>query len=172
MATPSRVEGDMHVNGGLSATSITYPDGTITNTAVAANAGIAATKVTAHKTLYHSQEAGTDVTSMSKPIHTVYGATATLIAVDVVPIQEPTGGDKQYTVDLQKGNAATSFATVLSSVITVNSSSNDRTIQAGTLSSTSLVDGDSLQVVITASGSTGSQGQGVLVTVTIHEAPQ
>lgn len=170
MAT-SRIEGDVFVNGNLSCTTFTPPDASVGNAAVAAGANIAASKLEHRHSPAHAQASGSDVATKSEVIHIVRGATGTLVAFEVAIDTAPTGGDKQFTVDLQVSTGGGAFATVLSSVVTVNQTDADRTISNATLASTALVDGDALKVVVTASGSTGSQGQGVRATAWLDEDP-
>ena len=165
---PSEV--NVRVNGTLSARSFSPPSGSITNASVAASAGIEASKVIHRLALRYAQASGADVAAQTMLLHT-FRNTATIEAVEVIPSTAPTGGDKAFTVDVQLGDASTAFATILSGVVTVNSSSANRTIQTGSLSTSSAADGDTLQVVVAASGSTGSQGQGLLVVVWVSEEP-
>ena len=161
---------DVRVNGTLSAQTVNLPSSSVQNQHIIAAAGIDATKLQHQHALKYVQDGGTNVVSATVPLH-VFRATAEIVGVEVVPIVAPDGGDLQYTVDVQKGNAGSAFATILTGVVTVDDSSVDRTPQEGTLSTTSAADGDTLQVVVTASGSTGTQGQGVLVLVTVRESP-
>lgn len=161
--------GDVDFGG---ANSFTAPDGSITSNSFSAVAGEAlATSKQVHRfAVNYSQASGSDVVSETRIVHIVQGA-GSIKAVEVVPDTAPTGGDKQFTVDVLIGNASTAYATTLTSAVTVNTSSVTRTIQAGTISGGGTVaDGDSVQVVVTASGSTGSQGQGVNVLISIDEA--
>lgn len=168
ITTPAGV--NWRVDGHFSARSMGIPAGTVTDAAVSASAGIAATKLEHQHALTYSQAGGADVVSATVPIHIFRGA-ADIVAVEVVPIVAPTGGDKEFTVDVQLGNAGSAFASILSAAVEVDASSVARTIQSGSLSTTTAADGDTLQVVVTASGSTGSQGQGMIVTVWVREQP-
>lgn len=163
---------DVVVNGQLSATTMVIADSSVTNAKVSSAVAdrIAAAKLISRQKIRYSQVNGTDVVAASIPVDILYGD-ATIVAVEVMPVTAPTGGDKAFTVDVQKSTGAGAYATVLSSVVTVNSSSTDRTLQAATLSVTATVDGDSLQVVVAVSGSSGSQGQGVVVTIITNEDP-
>lgn len=158
-------QGNVRVNGNL------YPPaGSIGNTEIEAGAAIDATKLIHQFPISYAQANGSDVASATQLLHVFRGA-ATILSVEVVPATAPTGGDKQFTVDFKLGNAGSGFATILSGVITVDSSSVTRTVQTGTLTTTAAADGDTLEVVITASGSTGSQGQGFVTTCFVSEAP-
>lgn len=165
----NRITGDFHVAGTITSTNIALPSASVGDSQVIAAAGIAASKLEHQHSLSATQAQGTDVVTATTLVHLVTGTTGTIERVNVLPITAPTGGDKEYTVDIQKASGTGSPATVLSSVVTVDSSSVDKTEQAGTISVSSLLDGDWLQVVVTASGSTGSQGQGFLVNVVIRE---
>ena len=112
---------------------------------------------------YAQNEAGV-VASETLGIHIARKA-GQFLAVEVMPIVVPTSGS--YTVDVQKGNAATAFATILSAVVTVDNTSVDRTIQVGTISTSTFAAGDAIRIVVTASTPTGSAG--VIVTVTTDE---
>lgn len=118
----------------------------------------------------YGQKNGTDVTTETKMVH-IAKAAGTIQTIEVVSATAPTGGDKAFTVDLHKSTGGGAFATVLSAVVTVNSSDTDRVIEAGTLSTATYADGDIFAIVVTTSGSTGSQGQGLCVTVNFDEQP-
>lgn len=165
------VNNDLHVNGTLSSKSFNAPPGSIGDADIEGNAGIQASKVVHQHAVRYHQAGGTDVVAATVPLHIFYGD-AEILAVEVVPITAPTGGDKAFTVDVKKGNQAGAYATILSSVITINSGVANRQVVSGTLSTTTALDGDSLTVVVAVSGSTGSQGQGVVVIVWLREDPQ
>lgn len=116
------------------------------------------------------QAPGADVVTGTSYIF-VARAAGSIKSIKVRPLTAPTGGDKNYTVDLKRAaDGSGSFSTLLTGVITVNSSSVNQTAQNGTLiGSPALLAGDCVQVVITAGGSTGSQGQGVVIEVEINE---
>lgn len=171
MTSPIIIPNDVQIQGDFSATTMSFPDASIDDDAVSSSAAIQATKLVHQFPVRYSQASGTDVTTKTELVHRVYGATATLVAVKVIPDTAPTGGDKAFTVDVKKSTGAAAFATVLSSVVTVNNSSVNRTVQSATISSASAVAGDVYEVVITTSGSTGSQGQGVLVVLEFRQAP-
>jgi len=172
MAAPSLIRGDQQFtdNVTFTGTTVTIPDGTIVNAKVSAAAAIVATKLVHRVPISFSQNMGQVVASETRPVYTAI-AGGTIIDLQVAPITAPTGGDLQYTVDLQKSTAGGAFATVLSSVVTCSSSSTDRTVQSGTISSAAFVATDVLQIVITASGSSGTQGTGVNVTVNVDQTP-
>jgi hypothetical protein len=136
---------------------------------VAAAAGIAASKLVHHFPVSLSQAAGSVVASETRVVH-IAKAAGTIAYVAVVTDTAPTGGDKAFTVDVKKSTGGGAFASVLSAVVTVNSSSTSKTPQAGTVSVAAYAAGDVLEIVIAASGSTGTQGYGPCVTVYLQEA--
>lgn len=161
---------DVRINGTLSVRNMVYPDGQITKAAIQTDAGIEATKVIHQHALRHSQKAGTAVVAETVPIH-VFRSAAEIVAVEVVPITPPAGGDLAYTVDVQLGNASTAFASILSGAVAIDSADAARTPVPGTLVTNEAADGDTLQVVVAVSGSTGTQGQGFIVVVWVREEP-
>lgn len=154
--------------------TVSIPDGTVDNAAFSSAAAdrLATAKQVHRVDLHYDQAPGSDVATATKLLRIARG-TGTLLGLEVRPITAPTGGDKAYTVDVQKAaNASGSWASMLSAAVTVNSSSVDNTKQSGTVSGTGAVAaGEALRLVVTASGSTGSQGQGLLVTIWYEENP-
>lgn len=161
---------DVRVNGNLAATSISYPVGGITNAAISSSAAIAATKLVHQHALRYAQNGGTDVVAATVPIHIARDA-AEIVAVTVSPLVAPAGGDKAVSVDVQLGNAATAFASILSAPISIDSADANRAVVSGDLATFAAVAEDILQVVIAVSGTTGTQAQGLIVTVWIRESP-
>jgi len=166
----SRHEGDLLILGTVTPTTINLPAGTVDNAAVGAAAGIVATKMEHQHTLIYSQADGSDVVSAIVPIWIVRGVTAEVMDIEVVCLDSPSGGDKTFTVDLGKSNAASPApATILSSSRTYPNGTSDSVVLAGAISSADLLAGDTLTVTVAASGSSGTQGQGLNVTVTVRE---
>lgn len=151
-------------------TNFVVPDGSITSAEVAAGTNIDADKLQHRHAIYYAQADGADVASETKLMHIARTA-ATVHSVELRPTTAPTGGDKQYTVDVQEeADAGSSWTSLLSSVITVDNTSVDNTKQNGTLIGTpSVADNAAVRVVVTASGSTGSQGQGFVVVINLDE---
>ncbi len=111
-----------------------------------------------------------EVVAATVPIHTVRGATGTIIAIEATVTTAATT-PKSLTIDLKKSTGGGAFATVLTGVMTIDSTTTVRTIIAGALAATTLVDGDHLQLVIAVSGASGTQSKDLSVTVQIEEAP-
>jgi len=168
----SRIETDsMYVDGTLRAKAIVLSTGCVTDASVSASADISASKVEQQYSITYRQDDGADVVGAIAPIHIVYGATASLMAVKVACVDAPSGGgDKAFTVDVRRANQGTpSPATVLTGVVTINNGRADCEVVSGTVASASLVSGDMLLVVVSASGTTGVQGQGLIVTLIVRE---
>lgn len=119
----------------------------------------------------HQVVGGTAVLALTNmPIHYFRNA-GKVLAITVMPFTAPTGGDLAYTVDLKKGNQASAVSSILTGVITISSSDADRQANAGTLSSspTTCAAGDFLSLTVALTGSTGTQGQGYVITVDVEE---
>lgn len=115
---------------------------------------------------------GTDITASSACVH-IAGGAGKVTAVEITPNVAPTGGDKKWTVDVNRSTAGGAFATILSAPKEIDSGTTDRTPVVAALDSTKTdyLDNDILQIVVTVSGTTGSQGQGGFVTVWLDEVP-
>jgi len=166
----SRIETDLYVNGHLRSQTFTPPVASITNVSIVAGAGIEASKLQHQHALDYKQGDGSDIVAAIVPLHVVRGATGLVIDVEVVAQTAPTGGDLAFTVDVQTASEASpSPVSVLSSVITVDATKADYEVVSGTISNADLAVDETILVVIAVSGSTGSQGQGLIVTITIRE---
>lgn len=168
MAT-SRIDGDLHVKGSIScAGALAIPSGTVTDDDVVAAAGIAASKLGHQFVKHHSQETDTKTAAGSYVIHTVYGTTNTIQGFEAGSTTLCTG-TAAITVDLVLWRAGTS-ASVLDSVITLDV---DNLVvylpEVGTVKTSALVDGDTLQVVYTSADGTGAAGNGGYASVILRE---
>lgn len=157
--------GDVNVRGALSAQVINYPAGSIVNADVNAAAAIAATKLQQQRNITYQQLNGANAAAESKQVYRVNGATATLQAFKASCVGVP-GGDRTCTIDLHKNGVS-----ILSATIQLDSGSVAYTAESGTFSSTSLVAGDVLTVVVTVGGSSGTHVTGLLVNVVLAEDP-
>lgn len=82
-------------------------------------------------------------------------------------------GDRSFTVDLQKSTGGGAFATILSAVITRNSSDTDRTTETATISNAALIAGDVLRVVVAyTAGTTGTVPLGVAAQIMVEQNGQ
>ena len=166
----STIRSDLFVTGNLKVGSMEIPDGTVVDADVSLTAKINATKLGHQHAVRYSQTDGSDVVSEKLPIHTVRGVNGSVIELEVIVVAPPSGGDKQFTVDLTIANQASPTpVSILSAPITVDSAKAAFEVLTATISSAALLSGDTLQVEVTASGTTGNQGQGVVVTTNIRE---
>jgi hypothetical protein len=161
--------------GVFSTIQITTP--CITDAMIAVAAKISASKLQHQHALHHSQANGVDVASETKLAHIVLGATGVVTAVQVSCAAKPTGTsagtDKKFTVDVQVGSNGVGFTSIMTGVITIDQTIANLQVVSGALIPTpALVAGQTMRVVITASGSTGTQGQGMTVTITTNEDAQ
>ena len=141
-------------------TSATFPESTVTDSHVAAGADIAAAKQEIPlRWVALAQAHGTAATDERRTAHNVLGVTGSLISVRA-GLLVAAAGDSTVTVDVLLNGT-----TVLSAVITLDSTTVIRTETVGTLASspTALAVGDCLEVVIDATVGTGTLPQGVYV---------
>lgn len=94
-----------------------------------------------------------------------YGTTATVLQFAAGSIAKAVG-DSTVTIDLKKNGSS-----ILSAVITLDSGNTNRLLETATLSSTALVAGDWLEIVITATVGTGTLPTGVFVRLLLDEDP-
>jgi Concanavalin A-like lectin/glucanases superfamily len=111
----------------------------------------------------------TTIAGLTKLLHTVNGATATIVHAEAIITVQATGGDRTINVDIQKSTGGGAFATIMSATIAITNATTIRVPVSGTFSNTSLVDGDILQAVVTVAGSAGAQAQGLLLNLWLRE---
>lgn len=157
----NRIDGDLNVVGHLTCSTLNVPAGTIDNADVNGSAGIAATKIQKPRLLRYSAS-GTAATA-TVPIYECRGATATVQSLRCGSIAAAIG-DSTVTVDLKKNGS-----TILSGVVTLDNANTARVSEAAAFASTSLVVGDWLELVITATIGTGTLPTGLFVQCEIFE---
>lgn len=124
-------------------------------------AGVAAGAMD-HQHRIHYGATGTAATA-TVPIFECRGATGTIRQIRAGSIVANIGA-ATVTIDLKKNGT-----TVLSGVITLDSGNTARISEGGTLSVTSLVVGDLLEIVVTATAGGGTLATGLWVDVTVDE---
>ncbi len=161
----SRISGDYQYTGAvLFNGTVTLPDNTVTKAKIPASAGVEYTKLQQMPTRTYGQT-GTMV-SATIPIHVVYGATGGVIFIKAGSIVACIGA-ATCTIDLKKNGT-----TVLTGVITLNSSNTARVVVSGTLVATPTnVAGDFYELVIVATAGGGTLGTGLGVEVGFYEDP-
>jgi hypothetical protein len=168
MADPSRIQGDYTFAGIVRCIgSLIFPAGSIRNVDVAANAAIVHTKLE-HQHRIPWGQPNTAATTVSQVVYECRGATGSTLSLRFGS-QVKAVGDSTVTIDVKKSTAGGAFTTILSGVITLNSSSVDRVSQAGTITVPGLVVGDTLQVVQVATVGTGTLPTGVFGEITVKE---
>lgn len=166
----SKITGNLHVTGQLSCNTFVPPENSIGDDAVSASDPLGATKVKHQHKILFTQATGAVVVPEERIVHIAQKA-ATIVSVEAVLALAP-DGSSSFTIDVKKSTGAGAFSSILTSVVTFNSSSVDRTLQAATLSGTpTLVDGDLLQVVIAEVSEDEDIGEGLAVVITLDENP-
>lgn len=163
--------GNLGVSGQANFSGTMYlPAGTIRNADVSASAAIAATKLE-HQFGVSSELFGPAVTvaALTQLLHIVRGATGTVVGFEAVISVIASDVSRTITVDLQKSTAGGAFATICSATVDFTTSTPVRVPVAATFSSTSLVDGDILQAVVTVAGGSGTQATGLHCTLMLRE---
>jgi hypothetical protein len=170
MGDTNTVPGDLRVGGTIFCGGMSLPTNVVIDANVSPVAKIQASKLQHQHAVRHTQVAGADIASKTEDIYIVRGVSGTVVGVQVAASTAPTGGNKLFSVDLLKGSQASAFATLLTGVITYDNTKTNREVASGTLvGSPTVAAGDTLRIVVAASGSTGSQGQGLVVTVQVRE---
>lgn len=163
---------DLTINGTLRARDFTPPDQSIADAAIDANAAIQASKMEHQHAIHYAQAPGSAIVAATQDVHIVRGAEGLIVGLDAA-ITGAVANDvsRTVTIDLQKSTAGGAFATALTSTIEFTSSSTIRTATAAVMdgSQDDLVVGDILRIVVTVAGGSGSQAQGLQVTLTIRE---
>lgn len=157
-----RIEDDLHVGGNLSADAMSIPSSTIDDDDVKSTAAIQQGKLDHQHRIPYSQP-NTTATTETRVLYRCFGASGTILGFHAGSIAANIGA-ATVTLDLKKNGT-----TVLSSVITLNNANTARVAVAGTLSVTTLVAGDVLEVVVTATAGGGTLATGLFAAVTVGE---
>lgn len=172
--TLSVIQGDVEFQGTVSfGGDVGLPAGTVDDTAFSSTSGDRLTyeKQEHYRQIVYTQDGGTDIVTQTRLVYLAKGA-GEVTHVWIRPATSPSGGDKQYTVDVKKAaDGSSSFTSILSAAVTISSADTSNTQQAATVTTSTMSAKDCLEIVITASGSTGSQGQGLIVVIGIAEQP-
>ena len=163
MPAPSTVTGDLVVTGQIVATTNKPTADTVGDSEMDATDPIGTDKMLKPVKAFFSQAQGTDSTAVTQTVHVGrFGGTINDVRATIETA--PTGGDKTVTIDVLKNGT-----TVLSSTQSFSASDANGDVKVATLSVTSYVADDVIEVDIAVAGSTGSQGQGVAVIVDMQE---
>ena len=156
-----RVEEASYFGDTLQAKTLIPSAGCVGNSHIPAAAGIAASKLE-HKHRKSYEQSGT-VAAATVPLHVVQGATGLIVSFKAGTIA-PCTGNAVITVDLKKAGVS-----ILTAVITLDNANTARVLESGTLSSTALVAGDFLEVVVAVNAGTGALGTGLCVQIELNE---
>jgi hypothetical protein len=138
---------------------------------VSASAAIAAAKIIHEIVVPYFQADGADIAATAFiPLITINGAGCTLISADVVCIDAPEGGDKKFTVDVKTcTQASPTPASILYEPVEYDNTKADCEIATGVITSGDIADNTTVGIDVDVSGSTGNQGQGLIVTLTFQK---
>lgn len=163
-----REDGDVYVAGTLSANVIVLPNNVVKNANVAVGGSglnIAYTKLTSQRVLTYEQP-NTTTTTATVPLYVAQGATGAVLYVRAGNIVKAVGA-ATVTVDVQKNGT-----TILSSVITLDSTNTNRVVEAGTVSVPAYSTGSWFDVIVTATAGGGTLPTGLYVDMGVAEDPQ
>lgn len=163
MTVASRLEGDLYVKGVLRALDAVLPDGCIDDDAVSASAAIVATKMEHQYTVTMADDDATTCADRTAKVHTVYGATGTLVSFEACATAKATGTDK-VEIDLTVNGVS-----ALNAVIELNTGDANDAIVVGTISSATLADGDMIRIDFDATAGDGALPTGVSATLVWRE---
>lgn len=171
----SVLDGDVYVNGNFQARTMAFPAGEIEDVDIHASAGIGAGKLKHRERKVYSEGSTVVATAQTRAVALVLGATALVRAFKVGLYTLMTNGgsdDFAVTFDLQKQDGTS----VLNAAVTINKTTNytAKTLFAAVINGAQddLVAGNQLYLVITVSGSVGTQGKGLMAVVEYDEDPQ
>jgi len=159
----SRIEGNVHVTGGLSAGSMTLPAGSVDNAKVSSGADIDASKLEHQHQITMAQENGAAAAAETRVVHVVYGTAGSLIAVQA-GCETACVGDSTIDVDVHKNGSS-----ILTAAIELSSSEDDYELVDGVIDSATLAADDVIEVVISVTAGTGTLGEGVFCNLVIRE---
>jgi hypothetical protein len=159
--------GDVYFAGNVGFKSVTIPVESIGDAHIKPLAGIDHTKVIHKHAIRYAQKAGAAVVAETVGLH-IAAAEGQVLAIEAILATPPGTGDS-VTIDLKAGNTATAYASILSAALALDDTSTARTVYSAAIGTPEYEDGDSLELVVTVSGSTA---QGLTVIVWVAENPQ
>jgi hypothetical protein len=117
----------------------------------------------------HRQKTGTAVASVTEEIH--IAAYAGIVDSIEAVVSTVAIGNATVTIDLQKSTGGAAFATVLTSTFVMDSTNTVRVVEAGAVDATKddYVAGDVFRLVVTSDAGTGTQAEGLNITVFFEE---
>jgi hypothetical protein len=158
----STVQGDLYVNGNLTAKTQNIPSAAVTDAQIASGSNVDAYKLRHLHRKVHCQPSGTAAISESRVIHEALN-TGILTDFRAGAVTVPIGADT-VTVDLKKNGVS-----VLTAVITVTSGFTTRVSQAATIATPNYANGDVFEVVTVATHTSGTLPQELWCTANFNE---
>lgn len=169
MSGLNRFDGDVRVDGNLSATTMTVPSASIGDSQVKSDALIAASKLQHEHRPPYAQSSGANAAAETKAIFTAKatGVLQSFQVGQIVPPDTAAGSSgRTVTFDLKKNGT-----TVLSAAVTLNSTNAAYALTSATLSVVNFVAGDVFTVVVTVGGSAGTHSLGPFAFPSFYENP-
>lgn len=169
MSRPNYVDGDLQVEETVYCKKLAPSEACITSAMVSEVRDAA--KLEHEIVVSYYQEDGTDIAATSfVPLITINGSGCELISADVVCVDAPEGGDKKFTVDVLKCNQASPTpASMLYEPVDYDNTKADAELATGVIPTPDVAANDTVGIQVAVSGSTGNQGQGLVVTLTFHK---
>ena len=177
----SEIHGNRHYRDHVSFSSVTLPDGSVDNDAVAAGAAVEASKLQHQHVIHYSQATAADtITDESRVLHICQGV-GSVESVEVTSEVAPDADTDFVTVDVNRVRAGVSH-TVLTGDITYNNTNakagaggdvdGNYGIVEGTIDGDydDLADNDIIEIDVTHTDNGGTNASGICVNITIREA--
>lgn len=166
MTTRTVIPEDFRVHGKITSRTLQLPPNSLGNEEFSASSLLDATKRVHRHEVDFRQATIADVTAA---VHH-FRAAGKVIAIEATCGTAP-AGNREVSIDLQLGNAATAFASVLVAPIIFDADHNDCEVCRAPIAEFACALGDTLQVVIDVSGSSGTEPAELVVTITWEESP-
>ena len=166
-----RITGPIEITEATLSGNTYLPSGTVTNSSFSSNITdrLAATKADHQKHITWQTDSDTTTIADAQFVFHIAQGDGTIVGAYICNETAPTGGDKTYDVDIFKAtNGSGTWNSILSSVISPPA---DNTVGSGTLSTTTYSQYDRFMVDVDTSGTTGTQGIGLTVTLILNEEP-
>lgn len=171
MALPQRLE-SVHIDT-LTVRDFTAPSGSVGNAAIEAGANISPTKLEnircADVELFGQ---AVRVDAVNKMLHTVRGTSGQVLGFQAIQCTAATTTANLIFIDLQKATTSSTWASILTTALTMNSTDTTYVPRTATIASAGIASGNILRVsVTTTGGSTSNNAQGLLVSLHYCETP-
>lgn len=168
----SVIQSDLLILGQFSCNTLNAPAGCISDAQIAVGTPIQATKTVHQFSHCAAQPDGVNVAAVTQLLHVARaGSTGGAVLEFDVAVTTPPTGAMQFTVDLQRSTAGGAFASILTGVVTITAANTARQTVQAALATTAYLAGDQFQIVVTPSGGSGTQAQGMAASLWLRENP-